>query len=160
MNVAREAVSQALFDLLYVQSLKDLCKKITRTPQIWTEVADADMPFLVLFKGGPATEEYVQPQSVHIALTKYTLHYNLWLYLKSDPTGTVVAETTINNIADQIDIALKAPTSGNAPGGFGERQTLGGIVNNVYLDGGSEWGREFEDNNITVFWRITVETGQ
>jgi hypothetical protein len=153
MNVAREQVSVALFNLINVASVQALCKTITRVPRLWPTVQEAERPFLTLFKGGPATEEYEQPQDRRLALTKYILHYNLWLYLTADPTGTIVAETAINNIADAIDVALKLPLPG-------ERQTLGGLVNNAYLEGGSEWGREFEDTNITVFWRISVETGQ
>jgi hypothetical protein len=45
------------------------------------------------------------------------------------------------------------------PGGSFVERSLGGLVNNAWIDGGNEWGREFEDNNITVFWRIAVETG-
>ena len=93
-----------------------------------------------------------------MALTKYRINFNLWLYLTSDPTGNVVAETAINNIADAIDSAMQGKANTQISS-FGERQTLGGLVNNAWLEGGSEWGREFEDNNITIFWRIAVETG-
>ena len=41
----------------------------------------------------------------------------------------------------------------------GERQTLGGIVTNAYLVDGSEWGREFDDNNVVICWLIAVQTG-
>lgn len=165
MKGTREQISVALFNLLAQnQTLASLCKTITRIPQMWTAVQEANKPYLLLFKGGPATETYEQPQNTRIALTKYIVHYNLWLYLTADPTGTTVAETLINNIADAIDAALQAapqtPPGRPLPGGsFGERQTLGGLVNNCWLDQSSEWGREFEDTNITVFFRITVEVG-
>lgn len=154
----REAISVALFNLLSQNSnLAYYCKTITRIPQIWSAVPEAERPFLLLFKGGPETEAFIQPQQGHIGLTKYRFNYNLWLYLTADPTGQTVAETTINNIADSIDNAMKTTLSGQTA--YGERQTLGGLVNNAWIEGGSEWGREFEDTNITVFWRIAVETG-
>jgi hypothetical protein len=153
----REAISVALFNLLSGnQQLTSLCKTITRTPRIWTSVNDAEKPFLLLFKGGPATEHFDQPQAGRIALTKYIIHYNLWLYLTADPSGQNNAETVVNNISDALDAAMQVNAS---PPAFGERQTLGGLVNNAWIDGGSEWGREFEDQNLVVFWRISVETG-
>ena len=75
----------------------------------WSAVQDAAKPFLVLFKGVPATETYEQPQDRRLALTKHILHYNLWLYLVADPSGQMVAETVINNIADAIDAAMQSP---------------------------------------------------
>jgi hypothetical protein len=158
MNVPREQISVALFNLLDLnQNLANLCQTITRTPLIWTAVPEADKPWLGLFKGGPETEGYSQPQQQSIGLTKYRINYNLWLYLTADPSGTTIAETTINNIADAIDAAFQVNANGSSA--YGMKQTLGGIVNNAWLEGGSEWGREFEDTNITVFWRIAVETG-
>jgi hypothetical protein len=156
MNVTRESISVALFNLLQGNAaLNSLCNTITRTPRFWTDVGEAQRPFLMLFKGGPATEHFDQPQDRRIGLTKYVIHFNLWLYMSADPSGQIVAETVINNISDAIDSAMQTGFVGRP----GERQTLGGLVNNCWIDGGSEWGREFEDNNIVVMWRITAETG-
>jgi hypothetical protein len=157
MRVARESVSVALFNLLdQNQALGELVSTISRVPRIWTSVNEADKPALILFKGGPDTEGYVQPQQQHIGLTKYRLNFNLWLYMTADPSSTTVAETAINNIADAIDAAFQTGATATS---FGERQTLGGLVNNAWIEGSSEWGREIDDTNITVFWRIAVETG-
>lgn len=159
MNVPREQISVALFNLFANNAaLKALCTTITRVPKIWSAVTNAELPYLLLFKGGPDTEGYSQSQA--IGLTKYRLNFNLWLYLRSDATGEVLAETLINNVADAIDAAMQGnpPNAGNLSA-YGQKQTLGGIVNNAWIEGGSEWGREFEDNNITIFWRIAVETG-
>ncbi len=159
MNVTREQISVALFNLLATNAtLKPLCNTITRTPKLWTAVNEADRPYLLLFKGGPETEGYIQPQQQHIGLTKYRINYNLWLYVTADPSGEVNGETIVNNIADAIDSALQSKV-GPTGTSFGERQTLGGLVNNAWLEGGTEWGREFEDTNLTIFWRIAVETG-
>lgn len=156
MNVTREQISVALFNLFKNNAnLNSLCKTITRIPQMWTSVNEVQKPWLCLFKGGPA-EQFDQPQSGRIGLTKYSIHYNLWLYVTADPSRQIVAETPVNNIADAIDAAMQTDGQKTA---YGERQTLGGIVNNCWLEGGNEWGREFEDSNLTVFWRINVETG-
>jgi hypothetical protein len=164
VNVSREAISVALFNLLANnENLDNLCNTITRQPLIWTAVDSALKPFLTLFKGGPAAEEFIQPQQKSIGLTKYHITYNLWLYVQTDPSGQINGETVVNNIADAIDAAMQGqgPYSAVTPGqdSFAERQTLGGLVNNAWIDGGNEWGREFEDNNIVVMWKIGVETG-
>jgi hypothetical protein len=157
MKSGREAISLALFNLFATNTqLASLCKTITRTPKIWTTVDEMQKPFLCLFKGGPATEHFEQPQDRRIALTKYILHFNLWLYVTADPSGQVNAETTVNNIADAIDAAMQTGAQATS---FGERQTLAGLVNTAWIDGGDEWGREFEDTNVVVFWRISCETG-
>ena len=157
MNVTREQISVALLKLLQNNpQLSQLCTTITRQVKIWTEVTEAQRPWLMLFKGGPSTEFYDQPQDRRIGLTKYIIRYNLWLYITADPSGQTLGETVVNNIADAIDAAMQTGTTGVQAG---ERQTLGGIVNNAWIEGGSEWGREFEDANLTVFWRIAVETG-
>lgn len=157
MNVPREQISLALFGLLQNSTqLANLCKTITRVPRLWTNVSDVEKPFLCLFKGGPSTEHFDQPQSGRLGLTKYIIHYNVWLYVVADPSSQIVAETPVNNIADALDAAMQSGVTNTS---YGERQSLGGIVNNAWIDGGNEWGREFEDNNLTVFWRISVETG-
>src|SRR5258708_5279669 len=100
MNVPRETISAALFNLLQGnQQLAGLCKTITRNVKIWTAVPEAAKPWLMLFKGGPSTEHFDQPQDRRIALTKYVIHYNLWLYVTADPSGQVVGETVVNNIS-------------------------------------------------------------
>jgi hypothetical protein len=162
MIVARETISVALFNLLKGnQSLMTLCKTITRTPIMWTDVADASKPFLTLFKGGPKTEGFEQAQERRMGLTRYTISYNLWLYVAVNPSGVILPETLVNNIADGIDAAMQTnlSTGGVIATARGERQTLGGIVNNAWIDGGSEWSREFSDNNLVMFHRILVETG-
>jgi|SRR6185437_1197555 len=160
MNVSREQISTALFQLLTNNpQLAQLCNTITRVPKIWTEVPTAQIPWLCLFKGGPATEEFSQSA---LGLTKYIIHYNLWLYLRADLASeqqdNTTAETTINYVADAIDVVLQSTINGQILQ-RGQAQTLGGLVTKVSLEGGSEWGREIDDENIVVAWRIAVETG-
>lgn len=161
MKASREAVSLALFNLLANdQTLKTLCKTITRTVKMWPDVPEANRPYLMLFKGGPAVESYQQPQNERLGLTKYVLSYNLWLYVTAaPPASNVTAETVINNIADAIDNAMQGPVVQGQPIRNAQTQTLGGLVNNAYIEGGSEWGREFEDQQIVCMWRILLETG-
>lgn len=157
MNVSRENVSVGLYNLLNsgLASLlqNGTLKTFTRQPRIWTDVNAPEKPFLTLFKGGPETEQFVQPQQAHIGLTKYRIHYNLWLYVVSDPSNQTLAETVVNNIADGIDAAMQA-------GAYGERQTLNGLVNNAWIDGGADWAvPTLVDNNSCLFLKIAVETG-
>ena len=166
MNVSRESISVALFNLISTNaSLDALVNSFTRVPRMWTDVGDAEKPQVLLFKGGPATEEYEQPQNQRIGLTKNTVAYNLWLYVTSPypPVEDVVIETLLNNIADGFDQAMQSRINPDGTivinGLRGERQTLGGLVNNAWIDGGSEWSREFQDGNIVCQWRIFVQTG-
>lgn len=165
MNVSREAISVALFSLFTSNaSLKSLAKSFTRVPRMWTDVPDAEKPQILLFKGGPATEEYEQPQGQRIGLTKNTVAYNLWVYVTAPfPPTTAVLETLLNNMADGFDQAMQSRINPDGSitvnGCKGERQPLGGIVNNAWIDGGSEWSREFQDGNIVCMWRILVQTG-
>lgn len=170
MNVSRESVSVALFNLLRQNpTLKQNVVTFTRVPKMWNDVLPTLKPMLLLFKGGPATEEYIQPQERSLALPKFTVALNLWLYLAAQyPPVTAVVETSINNIADGIDNALQSriDASGNYLADVlkGERQNLGPdarhpLVNNTYLQGGSEWSREFQDGNCVIMWRILVDTG-
>jgi hypothetical protein len=161
MRASREAVSVALFNLFATDAtLKSLCKTITRTVKMWPDVPDVARPWLMLFKGGPASEGYQQPQNERLGLTKYIISYNLWLYVTSaPPASNVPVETLLNNIADAIDNAMQGPVIQGQPIRNAQTQTLGGLVNNAYIDGGSEWGREFEDQQIVCMWRILVETG-
>jgi len=160
MNVPREQISVALFNLLSTNpQLTQLVKTFSRVPRPWQEVPTSERPYLLLFKGGPQTEGYVG-QEEHPGLTRYVIHYNLWLYLTSDPAKKITAETAINNIADGIDNAFQTRSNGQPIiTNRGERQTLGGIVTNAYLVDGSEWGREFDDNNVVICWLIAVQTG-
>jgi hypothetical protein len=159
MRTPREAVSTALLSMFTGNPalMALLPGGVMRRPQMWVDIDDNQKPCLLLFKGGPATETYVQSNS---GLTKYVILYNLWLYLTASSDLNVPAETVMNNIADQIDASFdtELPTVARKSA-FGERQTLGGLVTNAYLDAGSEWAREFQDGNIVAMWRILVETG-
>ena len=114
-------------------------------------MATTQMPWLQLFKGGTDAETLNQNQA--IGLTKYVITYNLWLYLRADPTGVINAETTINNIVPMRLIKRSRRQTRV------RRQTLGRLVTNAWINGGSDWGREMDDENIVVVWKITVETG-
>jgi hypothetical protein len=164
VNVSREQISLALFNLVKNNpSLKGMIKTFTRVPRMWTEVSESEKPQVLLFKGGPATEEFEQPQDRRISLTRYTISYNLWLYVTANAYNNSTIETFLNNFGDGLDNAMTtliSPTAEYFPGALnGQRQTLGGLVNNAWLDGGSEWSREFQDGNIVCMWRILVQTG-
>lgn len=150
MNVPREAISAALLKLLQNnQTLASLCKTITRTPEIWTKVNEAQKPFITIFKGGPGTEQLSQTA---LGLEVYRIHYNVWIYVTTDPTGQTNGETVMNNILDAIDASVQSNPIGQA-------QTLGGLVTKTWIEGGIEMSREFEDDNIVCFLRVAVETG-
>ncbi len=150
MNSAREDISVALFNLLANNAqLKSLCKTITRKVKIWSQTNEGERPFLTLFKGGPGTEEITQNA---LGLNIYRIRFNLWLYVTADPSGASSGETVLNAILDAVDAAIQSVPPGQA-------QTLGGLVTKCYLEAGTEWAREFEDENIVAFSRIAVETG-
>jgi hypothetical protein len=154
----REAISLALLALFTRNAalMAMLPGGVTRRVFMWTD--SSPKPVLLLFKGGPAAESYIQPQDSRGGLTKYVITYNLWLYLTASGNPNTPAETVMNNIADQIDVSFQTDTTPSRSS-YGELQTLGGLVNNAYIEGGSEWSREFQDGNIVAMWRILVELG-
>ena len=165
MNVPREQLSLALFSQIQTclnanPNLKGQIRGYTRVCRMWTEVGENEKPLVLLFKGGPKTEEYEQPEDRRLALTRYTIAYNLWLYVSVNATANVTPEPFLNNFADGLDQAMTTRISnGILIPAAGERQTLGGLVNNAWLAEGSEWAREFQDGNLVCMWKIYAQTG-
>jgi len=153
MNNPRETISNALLALLQnngeLAALLQQQGAITRVPKMWTEVSAADQPCLILFKGGPAAENPTQNTR---GLTRWELEYNLWLYVRRDAADGTIGETVANNIADAVDAALESSP-------YGEAETLGGLVNNCYLEGPVYWDSGILDQQMVIMWKIKVITG-
>lgn len=67
-------------------------------------------------------------QQQAIGLTKFVSHYRIIFFLKIDPTNETAPATAANAILDAMDVAIKTVPPN-------ERQTLGGLVINAWIEG-------------------------
>lgn len=155
MNNTREAISEALFSLLENNTnLAALIKTFTRVPRMYSDWDPPDQPVLTLAKTGPASE--VSSQNA-MGLTKWNIEWKLIIYARNDAAPGAIGETLLNNIADAAEKAIEG--SGSAV--FGNRQPLGGLVTNVWMEGPSMWDLGLPDDpQMVAMYVIKAVTGQ
>lgn len=146
MNADREAISVALFTLLQNAFAWN---RSSRHPKIWGDISPADQPAMFLFKIGETAT-----QRRNIALPVWLIEYWCLVYLRVDPnpSDTNIPETTINAILKAIDTNLP-------PVPKGEKQTLGGLVNNAWWEGKAIIDPGILDQQCAIVIPIHVETG-
>ena len=155
MNVPREQIAVAVFNLI---------KGITfgsnmpgggfatsgRAGRMWSDLADAAQPAMFLFQVG----ETATQQRTAIGLYKWEMDFWCLIYLRADPAqvdaGTTV-ETAMNAILDALEKALQPIT--------GEKQTLGWIVNNVWIEGQIIVDTGITDQQCALIIPLKVQTG-
>lgn len=123
MNVARETIYAALFDL--ISGVPGFVTK-SRHLKHWTDTTKIEQPALFQVQGKQA------PQQDRRGLPpKWLLRAELFIYTYADPTDPVPVQK-LNTLVDGIDSVL-----GPAPGGdqIANAQTLGGLVSHCWLDG-------------------------
>lgn len=95
-----------------------------------------------------------------LGLTKYRLTYRLLVYKQYegtfDPDDQAVPEQDINAILYAIDFALN-PT---VPTWLGERQTLGGLVEDAWIEGNIEIAQPILDPWLVISIPIHVLAGR
>ncbi len=98
-------------------------ESMDRKGLVWTNVVPAAQPYLALIERGGSGV-----QNRAIGLEKWTLHFLVLVYIRADANPNAIPATTIN-------AAFKAIANVMNSSPIGERQTLGGIVNNAWIDG-------------------------
>jgi hypothetical protein len=140
-----ELIATALFILLGRASYEFL--SMNRRGNIWGNVAPADQPYLALIeRGGTGV------QNKAIGLEKWTLHFLVLVYIRADAQPSAIPATPIN-------AAWKAIASAMNSSPIGERQTLGGLVNNAWIGGQVMIDTGILDNQCVLLIPIDVETG-
>jgi hypothetical protein len=143
-----EAISIALFNLL--STIATYFQTMDRVGQIWTNVAPTDQPYLGLIERGGMVV-----QNSATGLTKHTLHYTVLVYIRGDAsqsTNAVLPATQLNAIWLQIEQIMNY-------GPMGERQTLGGLVENAWIEGEVLMDAGILDQQLALMIPISVDCG-
>ncbi len=144
MNTSRESVSAALFLLL--QNGFQWATS-SRKAVIWSTLTAAQQPAMFLIH----TAENIN-QAQALGLPKFTLHYMCLIYAVVDQSTEAPApDTQINSLLDAVDSALHPIP--------GERQSLGGIVLDAYINGDVMIDTGILDQQIAIVIPIRVLTG-
>jgi hypothetical protein len=114
----RENIYVALFAL--VTTLPSTIKESGRRLKHWNDVNE----FPAVFQ---AQKTEVASKSGRGVPTKWLFTCDLYVYVKA--TGTDLPSTALNAVLDQITTALAAPEP------IDNRQTLGGLVEDCWIDG-------------------------
>ena len=132
MNIAREAVSVALFALLTpLAQPAGPFTVVTRTLRTFTNIDQTVLPYLCLVEDDENDE-----QKDTFALEEYPLLYYIWLYTPISADASVTPATILNKCLDAVDTAINT-VGGQQPKGMAN--TLlpwgRGQVLNCWIDG-------------------------
>jgi hypothetical protein len=149
MNVTRESIFEALLTQLATAQIAGSAAFVTlsRKFEQWDAVPGVNQPAAYLVKGFEHSSQGTYGE------TKWRLKALLWVYCQHDPTSDSPG-AQLNNVLDAVEQVLLPPP------GF-DRQTLGLLVANVYIDGEviiSE-GSLPEDLTSVAVLPITIDTG-
>ena len=154
MNVQREQVALALLKLLQginanttYGPAKFAGGSITRKGVIWSKTPPTNQPALYLIQ----VAEHAT-QATAIGETKWIIDYVLQIYATADASSGAVPDTLINAILDAVDVTLQ-------PRPNAERQTLGGLVTNCWIEGEIIIGTGQLDTQLVMLVPVRVVTG-
>lgn len=128
MNVSREQIAQALFKLLQgvnanITFAPAKFQTISRSAFIWARTPPANQPALYLIHSGERAT-----QNSAFGLTKWNPLFILQIYAQRGGETEAIPDTLIDGMLDGIDATLQSKPQG-------ERQTLGGLVTNCWIEG-------------------------
>lgn len=121
ISPSREQIAVALFALL--QTMGNSFATYSRRPKLWDQ--STAMP--ALYVGNPQ-EEYTYQHGT-AAPAHITLDFDIFIYINVALDPNSVPDTLMNSLLDKVEATL---------GGYainGQAQTLGGIVNHVWMEG-------------------------
>lgn len=143
-----EVIANALF--IRLGQISYAFKTMDRKGKIWTNVTPADQPYIGLIERGGMV---VQNQA--IGLTKHTLHFLILVYIRGDasqdPTAILPA-TLLNAVWKGIEQIMNSSP-------MGERQTLGGIVNNAWIEGEVVMDTGILDQQLALMVPVSIDCG-
>ncbi len=140
-----EAIANALFILLGQANYA--FASMDRRGHLPQNTVIANQPHLCLVQvSGTAV------QDTAIGLTKWRLEFWVLVYIRVDANPSTVPATAWNAALQAIANVMSSVPPG-------ERQTLGGIVNNAWIDGELLFRGGIEDEQTSMKIPIIVETG-
>lgn len=159
----RDIISTALFTLLQSASGTGAnqfnFQTFVQRAYAPDDVKGVGMPIGMLVK----TEETIirnQETGRGLGLTKYRLSYKFLIYdqvsMNTDPTEPIIPEQEVNAILNALDSAF-TPSS---PTWMGERQTLGGLVEDAWIEGNIEIAQPIMDRWLIISIPIHILAGR
>jgi hypothetical protein len=142
----RETISQALETQLAKAKNAYPFKTVSRRARIWSNVTSAEQPVIFLVKVSEAVDQSTW------GAARYRLKYFVLCYLRADAQPNVIAEVEINKALDAVDAALL----GTPPG---EKQKLGGLVENCWIEGDVMIDTGILDQQIVIVVPVSIVTG-
>lgn len=149
MNYPDETIYAALFALVDQAQLNGARAWVTssRKWQSWTDVSPSNQPALFVRQGIQDAD-----QNTDYGLTRWKLRASLWIYCQHPPDGSNPS-TLINNLLTAVKTVLQPVPA--------DKQTLGGLVNNCYIEGRVliDEGLAPQDTQCIVVIPISIITG-
>lgn len=148
LTVTRNAVFTALLNLLKTAAMPASIGPIQIYSQRFVPWENcAQQPAMMLLEG-PQTASQKGP----FGLTQWSMQAVVLVYFRVDPAlDGVVPAQQVNDLLDAIEAALRMPSEA-------QRQTLGGLVANAYIDGavGFDDGTTDQSYQAVVFIPIRI----
>lgn len=149
MNYPRETIITALFAQLQLAQLDGDYAFVTASRKFrsWDDVAATEQPAMFLVEGN----EFATEQNSY-GETKWRLRMILWVYCTHSPEADAPG-TLLNNLLDSVEQSIKPDP--------GQKQTLGGLVGNCYIEGDvlKSVGSLPDDTQSIAVVPILIETG-
>jgi|SRR5215472_15024088 len=140
-----ESIGIALFTLLSTASYPFQVKD--RIGAIYSEVTPADQPYMGLIE-----TSITGVQNTALGEEKWRITFAVLIYIRADADPATIPVTNVNAAIKAI-----AEVINNVP--LGEKQTLGGLVNNCWIDGTMRIDTGIIDQQMAVWIPVTCEVG-
>ena len=154
MLTPRKFIAEALLDQLVTGIAKAgiTIKLPTRIVRTIPNINTGDMPALLLWH--PSEEG----RQEHYAMEKWKLHFVAWLVFQADPSfnAPTPPDDVICDYLDAIDAALDGQKNGDLSG---NKISLGGLVNNVWIDGIVQIDSTAINQTVVIEVPISVDSG-
>jgi hypothetical protein len=154
MNVPRETIANVLTSLLRginahvaLGAARFPAGNINRKGGTWSKQSPVSAPTMFIIHVGERAT-----QASTIGLTKWIVDFYLEIFAPTDESSSAIADTLVNAILDAIDATLQSVPPG-------ERQTLGGIVTNCWIEGDIIIGTAQLTNQLMMLVPVRVQTG-
>lgn len=117
-----------------------------RRGQVPENVPAANQPYLGLVQLG-----FSQVENQAQGLEKWLMHFRVLIYIRADASSSAIPATQLNAALLAIVNSMRVPTF--------ERQTLGGLVDNAWIDGDVLQDTGILDQQCALLIPIVVDVG-